>query len=450
MDSSSISSEPPQWPMAETSLLLDVGVSGWIAFFISLIVLIIFILLSGMFSAAENAFFSLTTSDIDELNEEENANVTYVNKLLQHPKHLLGTVLIANTFVNISIVMISTYMLSLVFNFESYNLLGFFIEVVFITFIIVLFGEVIPKIYAVQNNKKLSLILSRPMYYTWRMLNPLVYILVRSTSIIDKRVTKKGHILSMDELSHAIDITAESDTPKEEKTILKSIINFGNTDVKSIMKQRPDISALDAKMPFREVLTKINALGYSRVPVYKNNLDNVIGILYIKDLLPHIDKENDFNWITLIRKPYFVPESKMIDDLLKDFQNKRVHMALVVDEFGGVSGIITMEDILEEIFGEINDEFDEDEVFYSKINDNTFVFEAKILINDMCRYMEIEPSEFEEIRNESDTLGGLLLEINGEIPLKGATITYNNYEFIVESVDKRRIKRVKVTRKKDE
>jgi gliding motility-associated protein GldE len=450
LDSSSISSEPPQWPLAETSLLLDVGVSGWIAFFISLIVLIIFILLSGMFSAAENAFFSLTTSDIDELNEEENANVTYVNKLLQHPKHLLGTVLIANTFVNISIVMISTYMLSLVFNFESYNLLGFFVEVVFITFIIVLFGEVIPKIYAVQNNKKLSLILSRPMYYTWRMLNPLVYILVRSTSIIDKRVTKKGHILSMDELSHAIDITAESDTPKEEKTILKSIINFGNTDVKSIMKQRPDISALDAKMPFREVLTKINALGYSRVPVYKNNLDNVIGILYIKDLLPHIDKENDFNWITLIRKPYFVPESKMIDDLLKDFQNKRVHMALVVDEFGGVSGIITMEDILEEIFGEINDEFDEDEVFYSKINDNTFVFEAKILINDMCRYMEIEPSEFEEIRNESDTLGGLLLEINGEIPLKGATITYNNYEFIVESVDKRRIKRVKVTRKKDE
>jgi putative hemolysin len=450
LDSSSISSEPPQWLFAETSLLLEVGLSGWIAFFISLLVLIVFILLSGMFSASENAFFSLTTSDIDELNEEDNANVQFVNKLLQHPKHLLGTVLIANTFVNISIVMISTYMLTIIFNFESYKLFGFFVEVVLITFIIVLFGEIIPKIYAVQNNKKLSLLLSRPMYYMWRILNPLVYLLVRSTSIIDKRVTKKGHILSMDELSHAIDITAESDTPKEEKTILKSIINFGNTDVKSIMKQRPDISALDNKTPFREVLAKINALGYSRVPVYKSNLDNVVGILYIKDLLPHIDKDNDFNWITLVKKPYFVPESKMIDDLLKDFQNKRVHMALVVDEFGGVSGIITMEDILEEIFGEINDEFDEDEIFYSKLNDNTFVFEAKILINDMCRYMEIEQAEFDEIRNESDTLGGLLLEINGEIPLKGASIVFNSYEFVVESVDKRRIKRVKIIRKKDE
>jgi gliding motility-associated protein GldE len=314
----------------------------------------------------------------------------------------------------------------------------------------VLFGEVMPKIYAAQNNTKIVLLLAIPMYYLQKSLSPFVWILVKSTSIIDKRITKKGRALSADELSHAIDITTKADAPKEETTILKSIVNFGHTDVKQIMKQRPDVSALDSQTKFNEVLNKITNWGYSRVPVYKDNLDNIIGILYIKDLLPHIEEPDLFNWVKLLRKPYFVPESKKIDDLLKDFQNKRVHLAIIIDEFGGTSGMVTMEDILEEIFGEINDEFDEDEVFYSKINDNTFVFEAKILINDMCRHMQFDTSVFDDIRNDADTLGGMLLEINGEIPLSGEEIRFKDFLFVIESVDTRKIKRVKVILEQNE
>lgn len=400
--------------------------------------------MSAMISSTENAFFSLTQSQTEDVTSESNFKSRCIESLIEKPKNLLATILIGNTFINISIVMISSYMLTLVFNFEQYLVLGFVVEVVLITFIIVLFGEVMPKIYAAQNNTKIVLLLAIPMYYLEKSLSPFVWVLVKSTSIIDKRVTKKGRVLSADELSHAIDITTKADSPKEETTILKSIINFGHTDVKQIMKQRPDVSALDSQTKFNEVLNKITNWGYSRVPVYKDNLDNIIGILYIKDLLPHIDEPDSFNWVILLRKPYFVPESKKIDDLLKDFQNKRVHLAIIIDEFGGTSGMVTMEDILEEIFGEINDEFDEDEVFYSKINDNTFVFEAKILINDMCRHMQIDTSVFDEIRNDADTLGGVLLEINGEIPLTGEEIRFKNFLFIIESVDTRKIKRVKV------
>ena len=249
----------------------------------------------------------------------------------------------------------------------------------------------------------------------------------------------------MDELTHAIEITSNlEETSKQEKTILKSIVNFGNINVKQIMTQRPDISAVDAGINFKELLHKINDWGYSRVPVFRDHLDHIIGVLYIKDLLPHIHNEDAFNWLSLLRKPYFVPESKKIDNLLKDFQQKRVHVAIVVDEFGGTSGIATMEDILEEIFGEINDEFDEDEISYSRINESTYVFEAKMLINDMCRFMEIEPDTFEEMRMEADTVGGMLLELSGDLPSLGDTINYKNFTFIVEAADKRKIKRVKV------
>jgi len=249
----------------------------------------------------------------------------------------------------------------------------------------------------------------------------------------------------VDELTHAIDITSNlEETSKQEKTILKSIVNFGTINVKQIMRQRPDVSAVDSSIRFKELLAKINDWGYSRVPVYKDNLDNIIGVLYIKDLLPHINNDDDFSWLSLVRKPYFVPQSKKIDDLLKDFQKKRVHVAIVVDEFGGTSGMATMEDILEEIFGEINDEFDDEEVSYSKLNDNTYMFEAKMLINDMCRFMEIEPDTFEDIREEADTIGGLLLELSGDLPSLGEKIEYQNFVFIVEAADKRKIKRVKV------
>ena len=271
-----------------------------------------------------------------------------------------------------------------------------------------------------------------------------MFVLVKSTSIIDKRITRKGHTISVDELTHAIDITAEEETTEQEKTILKSIVNFGNINVKQIMHQRPDISAVEADINFKELINKITDWGYSRIPVYRENLDNIIGVLYIKDLLPQLQNTDEYNWLSLIRKPYFVPESKKIDDLLKDFQQKRVHVAIIVDEFGGTSGMVTMEDILEEIFGEINDEFDEDEVSHLRINENTYVFEAKMLINDMCRYMEIDADTFEEIRNDADTIGGMLLELSGDLPSLGDKLTYKHFTFHVEGVDKRKINRVKV------
>jgi gliding motility-associated protein GldE len=249
----------------------------------------------------------------------------------------------------------------------------------------------------------------------------------------------------MDELSHAIDITSEKDAPKQEKNILKSIVNFGNTSVTQIMRQRPDIIAVNVNTSFADLMQIINEWGYSRMPVYQGSLDNVTGVLSTKDLLPHLDKPDDFNWSTLLRKPFFVPESKMIDDLLKDFQNKRVHLALVADEFGGISGLVTMEDVLEEVFGEINDEYDEEENDYQRIDKNNYMFEAKVSIKDMCRYMEIDEEVFEDVRKEAETLGGMLLELNGNLPFRGQTIKFDDYIFKIEAVDKRKIKRVKVS-----
>ncbi|MFI5221492.1 MAG: gliding motility-associated protein GldE [Bacteroidia bacterium] len=406
--------------------------------------ILVLIFCSALVSSSENAFFSLSKVQIEELTFGNLQKARSAAHLLQYPKKLLATILISNTLVNITIVMISGLMFDILFDFGTNRVIGFIIEITVITFTLVLFGEVIPKIYASQNNIRVAKMMAMPMHALNIVFSPFVYLLIRSTSIIDKRITRKGHTLSADELSHAIDITTEDDTTDQEKTILKSIVNFGSTNVKEIMRQRPDVAAVSSTMNFQELLQKINEWGYSRVPVFSENLDNIIGVLYIKDLLPHLDQENDFKWINLIRKPYFVPESKKIDDLLKDFQKKRVHVAIVVDEYGGTSGMATMEDILEEIFGEINDEFDEEENLNAKLDENTFVFEAKMLINDMCRFMEIEDDTFDTIRKEADTVGGLLLEISGDLPTPGEQLTYKNFAFIVESVDNRKIKKVKV------
>lgn len=444
MESShSISSEPPV-NFVLSILNTSLSASDWFTLVVGISVLLVLIASSAIISSSENAFFSLTKAQIEDLIDDTTRTAQAAKYLLGHPKHLLATILISNTFVNIAIVMVSTIVIHTFLNLGEHELLAFFVEVVLVTFILVLFGEVMPKIYANQNNQKVAKWVAIPMFSLSKLLKPFVFLLVKSTSIIDKRVTKKGHVLSVDELTHAIDITNEADTPKEEKIILKSIVNFGNITVKQIMRQRPDITAIPEHTSFKQLLLKINDWGYSRVPVYKENLDNIIGVLYIKDLLPHMNMNDDYDWRTLIRKPYFIPETKKIDDLLKEFQKKRVHLAMVVDEFGGTQGIVTMEDILEEIFGEINDEFDEDEVFYSKLNEHTYVFEAKILINDMCKYMGVDIEEFEDVRNDADTIGGMLLELNGEMPKQGDTITYNNYKFLVESADKRRIKRIKV------
>jgi putative hemolysin len=442
----SISGEPPanQFLLIFALIRATLTTADIVTAVVCGLIILLFIGLSALISSSENAFFSLSKLQIEELTEGQSRTAVTSAYLLTHPKKLLATILIANTFVNIAIVMVSSLMFEVVFDFGDNHTIGLVIELTLITFTLVLFGEVIPKIYASQNNMQVARFIALPMYSLNKILSPFVFILVKSTSIIDKRITRKGHTLSMDELTHAIDITAEDDTSKQEKTILKSIVNFGNINVKQIMRQRPDLSSVDATIDFKELLRKINDWGYSRVPVFRDNLDNIIGVLYIKDLLPHMNNGDDFNWISLVRKPYFVPESKKIDDLLKDFQQKRVHVAIVVDEFGGTSGMATMEDILEEIFGEINDEFDEDEVAYSRLNDTTYVFEAKIPINDMCRVMEIDPDTFEEARNEADTLGGMLLELSGDLPSLGDKIEFENFTFVVEAADKRKVKRVKI------
>jgi gliding motility-associated protein GldE len=417
--------------------------SEWPVIIGYIIAIMVFILLSALFSGSENALFSLNKSQIEELTNNESATAKAITYLISHPKKLLATILIANTFINVAMVMVSTVFLSIIFDFVNNPVFGFLIEVVFVTFMIVLFGEVIPKIYAIQNNSKVSAWVAIFMFYMYKLFKPLVFILENSTSIIDKRVTKRGHILSVNELSHAIDITTESDAPKQEKSILKGIVNFVNTNVTEIMCQRPDISAINIETNFTELLQLIDELGYSRIPIYQDSLDEIKGILSIKDILPHIHQSADFKWQELARHAFYVPESKKIDDLLKDFQNKRTHMAIVVDEFGGTSGLVTMEDILEEVFGEINDEFDEDEIYYSKLDENTFVFEAKMLINDACKYMELEQDLFDEVRNEADTLAGLILELNGNMPKQNQEIKYHPLLFKIEAVDKRRIKRIK-------
>lgn len=444
----SITGEPPSnnTPIMVLSILNTLDPAAIATATVCGLTALLFIICSAIISSSENAYFSLSKIQIGLLSEEEGRSANYAQYLLSNPKKLLATILIANTFVNIAMVMVSSLFLGIVFNFGNNHLLGFFFEVVLVTFLLVLFGEVMPKIYASQNNLKLARLLAIPMFILSKVFRPFVYVLEKSTTIIDKRITKKGHIISVDELTHAIDMTAEADTPKQEKFILKSIVNFGNINVKQIMRLRPDMSALDATINFNELLDKINDWGYSRVPVFRDNLDQIVGVLYIKDLLPHMHQSDDFDWLKLIRKPYFVPESKKIDDLLKEFQSKRVHLAIVVDEFGGTSGIVTMEDILEEIFGEINDEFDEEEKFDSRIDDNTFVFEAKTLINDMCKVMEIETDTFDQIRNEADTVGGMLLEVSGDLPDQGEEIVISGFTFIVEAVDKRRIKRIKIIR----
>ncbi|TAE90482.1 MAG: gliding motility-associated protein GldE [Bacteroidetes bacterium] len=439
----SLPSEPPV-TLLLSILNTNISASDVLTILICIGVVVLFIVCSAIISSSENALFSLTPIQVDEITQDESRTSECIKYLLNHPKHLLATILISNTFVNISIVLVLTVVIGLIFDFSQNHLVGFLIEVVLVTFLLVLFGEVMPKMYASQNNARVARFVSIPMFTLSKLLKPFVLLLVNSTSIIDKRVTKKGHVLSVEELTHAIDITNEEETPKEEKVILKSIVQFGNISVKQIMRQRPDVTAIRSDTPFRQLLMKINDWGYSRVPVYSDNLDNIQGVLYIKDLLPQLHEDDQFQWTSLLRKPYFVPESKKIDDLLKEFQSKRVHLAIVVDEFGGTQGIVTMEDILEEIFGEINDEFDDDEIFYSRIDDNTYVFEAKIAINDMCKFMGIDLSVFEQARQDADTVGGMLLELQGEMPKQGDVIVFENYKFIIESADKRRIKRIKV------
>ncbi len=415
---------------------------------LSMLVLLVIV---SFVSAAESAFFSLTPTDMEELKTSGSKTDEKILKLVAAPKRLLATLLISINFINIAIVVLSTLVMEGLFEFSSEShIIGFIIQVVVVTFLILLVGEVIPKIYATQNPLSSTRVLVFFVQFLQRLFYPVSTFLVFSSSFLDKVIKPRTHNISVDELSQALELTSDKDIPVEDHKILKGIVKFGSTDVKQIMKSRMDVVAFEYEREFTKLLEDITTSGFSRVPIYKEKLDNIAGVLYAKDLLQYIDEGNDFNWHTIIRPPFFVPENKKIDDLLREFQSRKIHLAVVVDEYGGTSGIVTLEDVIEEIVGEINDEFDDDELVYSKLDDSNYVFEGKAHLNDVYRILEIDGDVFEEAKGEADTLAGLILELEGRIPTKNEKIRFNNLLFTIESADNRKIKRVKITIEKNE
>lgn len=445
--------DPPEQVYTFIDLVL---LSGWLPFdlIFGLMVLIVLLACSAMISGAEVAYFSLSKANIDELEESPLRIRKQALVLLKRPKRLLATILIANNFVNVGIVILSTYLTSKNIPQESLNYLlggiipiGRVVEVFGITLIVLLVGEIIPKVYANQYAVGFASIMSFPLSYMSIIFSFLSVPLIKMTTVVDRLASANNGQISVDELSHALDLTkAESIREKEDRKILEGIVKFGNTDVKQIMKPRTDVEGFSNKMIYRELLEGILESGYSRVPVYEESLDKIVGIIHIKDLLPHIDEVDGFGWQSLMRPPFFVPESKMIDDLLEEFREKKVHLAIVVDEYGGCEGLVTLEDIIEEIVGDISDEFDDDEVVYSKLDDDNYVFEGKTNLKQFYRVIKIDGERFEKQKGEADTLAGFILEQSGKMPMKNQKVSFEKYEFTIESVDKRRIKRVKVTR----
>ncbi len=414
---------------------------------VDLVLLVILLLLlasSALLSGSEVAYFSLTPSDIAGLKRSNRKNDKLLLRLYHQPEMLLGTILVGNNFVNIAIVILSTFLTNRIVDFSRARVLGILVQVVGITFLLLLFGEIMPKIYATQRRIPWARLMARPLQVTWLVFYPLIIMLVKSTSLIKKRLAGKGRNISIDELSDALELSA--DGAIEDERILKGITKFGNLDVEEVMTPRVDVFAVEIRTPFRTLVEEIIREGYSRVPVYNKTFDHVKGILYIKDILPHVHKKNSFRWQTLIRPPYFVPESKKINDLLEEFQINKIHIAIVVDEYGGTSGIVTLEDIIEEIVGEIADEHEEEEELYTRKGKNHFVFEGKILLNDFYKVFGMEDDYFDEIRGEADTLAGLILELRGKIPGKGETLRYRDFTFRVMEADKRRIKKIEVIR----
>ncbi|MCB0491588.1 MAG: gliding motility-associated protein GldE [Cyclobacteriaceae bacterium] len=409
------------------------------------IAIIILLFLSAMVSASEVAFFSLKADDLDRCKESEDQRDKNIVYLLKNPRLLLATILIMNNFVNVAIVTLSTFLMWELAATRNPTEIIVGVVTFSVTFAITFFGEIIPKVYAAQRN----LLYSRLMSPIWKVLErvciPVSWLLLKMGNVVERRFEKKGYSTTVEELNQALEITTENDeTTAEEKDILKGIVNFGTLTVKQVMQSRVDVSAVEYELNFAELMELINSSGFSRVPVYKETIDKIEGVLYIKDLLPFLDEDEKFKWQKLIRPGLFVPETKKLDSLLKDFQNKRVHMAVVVDEYGGTSGLITLEDLIEEIIGDINDEFDEEDASFVKIDENTFVFEGKTSLHDFCKTIEVESNIFDPVKGESESLGGLILEINSAMPKVADQITFDRFVFTIVSVDKRRIKRVRV------
>ncbi len=409
---------------------------------LAILIMALLLVVSGLVSGSEVAYFSLSPANIDKLKEGNSRFSRMALHHLQMPDRLLATILITNNFVNVGIVVISTFITNSLFVFSGPAWIGFVVQIAVVTFMILFFSEIFPKIYANRFSITFALLTAPSLTFFSKLFWPVSSFLIYSTSIVNRRLAKHSGNISIDQLSDALELTERHLT--EEKNILKGIIKFGNIDVCDIMKSRVDIIAADINSNFKELLKLINDSGYSRIPVYEETFDKIKGILYVKDLLPHVNKPKSFKWQSLIRSSYFVPESKKINDLLKEFQTNRIHMALVVDEYGGTSGIVTLEDILEEIVGEIIDEYDEEKLSYEKIDQSNFIFEGKTLLNDFYKITEVDDSVFDKIKGEADTLAGLILELREEFPKKDDKLAYKNFVFEILAVDKRRIKKVKV------
>ncbi len=410
-----------------------------------IIFLILLVIASAFISGSEVAYFSLTPNDLDELEHDKKRNGLTALRLLSKPDRLLSTILVANNTINIAIIILAAFISSKLFDLSDNPVVSFIIEVVVITFILLLFCEVMPKVYASKNQLRFALRMAPALTFATKLFRPLASLLSLSTFFVKRRTKTRDGNISINDLSDALELT--SSEIKDDKEILKGIVRFGNISVSTVMCPRMDVTALDIHRGFNSILPEVIDSGFSRIPVFAGSFDNVKGILFVKDLLPHLGKPDTFKWQSIIRPPYIVPETKKISELMKEFQEKKIHMAIVVDEYGGTSGIVTLEDILEEIVGEITDETDEEIPLYRETEKGSWIFDGKILLNDFYRVTGTEGNPFADVRGDSETLAGLLLELIEEIPLKGRVISAAGFKFIIETIDKRRIKEIRVERK---
>ncbi len=420
---------------------------------VNIIILLLLLLCSALISGAEVALFSLTKTEIDQGLDNDSKVMQIVASLLERPKKLLATILVANNFINIAIVLLFDTLSDQLFTnvnggfslylFELKYI--FLLKVVLVTFLILLLGEIIPKVYASRNNVKFSLFMARPLKVLDTIFTPISMPMRFATMKIQNAFGKERSNISVDQLSQALELTNDEDTTKEEQKILESIVSFGNTDTKQVMRPRMDIFALNIEEDYHTIIPQIISNGYSRIPIYKDNIDTIEGILYVKDLLPHLG-EKVFDWTSILREPFFVPENKKLDDLMEEFQSKKVHLAVVVDEYGGTSGLVSLEDVIEEIVGDISDEYDDDDLIYTKIDDHTFRFDGKTPLKDVYRIIDLDDdSVFEAKKGEAETLAGLILEISGGFPRVNSKINFKNYVFTIEALEKKRIKQIKLT-----
>lgn len=410
---------------------------------VGIVAIVLLLIISALISGAEAAYFSVSPQERSKIKSKASRKNKYLIRNLEAPEQLLATVVVVNNFVNVTIVILTAVMTNALVSQSDYSWEFFVFQVVVVTTFMLLFSQIIPRLYVARQPVKVAKMVALPVYFLTRILRPVNALLIYSTSFVNNRIRSHSQQISVDELSQALELTSKSEL-QDDREILKGIVRFGHKSVVEIMRSRVDVVTADITDSYLQIIKLVTETGFSRIPVYSESFDNIKGILYIKDLLPHVSKGASFRWQSLIRPPFFVPETKKIDDLLEEFQKNKVHMAIVVDEYGGTSGIVTLEDVLEEIVGEITDEFDEEEKFYTKLAENKFLFDGKTLLNDFCKVTGVEESVFDDVKGEADTLAGLILELKGEIPQKNDIITCKNYVFSIEAADNRRIKQLKV------